>query len=116
MHAWIRQVLFAGWALLAAWLGCEWLVPGSVSAFVPLFAGILAWTVLTLLVGPFLPPFRRPWAAAAGLAVPCAAVLLLLSVFSIRADAAVAFGASALLGALALAFVPAVFLPNERES
>ncbi len=115
MYAWIRQVLLAGWVVLAAWLACEWLVPGSVSAFVPLFGGILAWMAVTLLIGPSLPPFRRQWVAAVGLAVPCFAVLSLLLVFSIRADSTFVYATVSLLGALVAAFVPAAFLPSETE-
>lgn len=116
MRTWVWQVLLAGWVVLAAWLACEWLVPGSVSAFVPLFAGILVWTVLTLLIGPSLPPFRRPWVAAAGLSMPCLAVVSLVAVFSVRVGSAFVFVAASLLGGLAIAFIPAFFLPSERES
>lgn len=116
MRAWLRQFLLAGWVVLAAWLACEWLVPGSVSAFVPFFAGVLIWTVLTLLLGPLLPPFRRSWFAVGGLAFPCLAVLSLAFVFSVRVGSTFVFALVSLVGLLVAAFVPAFFLPNEAES
>ncbi len=116
MRAWLRQFLLAGWVVLAAWLACEWLLPGSVSAFVPLFAGVLAWTALTLLLGPSLPPFRRPWFAGVGLALPCFAALSLAFVFLVRAGSTFVFVLVSLLSLLVAAFVPTFFLLSEAES
>lgn len=111
MRTWFKHLLLAGWAVLAAWLACEWLLPGSVSAFFPVFGSLSVWTVLTLLVGPHLSPFRRLWVAGFGFLLPCLAVFGLSVVFSVRAGSSLVFVVVGLVCVLLLSAIFSFFVP-----
>lgn len=85
-RAWLRHLLLATWILLLAWLMIEWLLPGTISAELPIFVLVFIAIFFTLLFGPLMTRWQSRIGAALGFMIPLVAAMIGVIFFVMREE------------------------------